>query len=52
MNNEPDNWQLLHGKLIDSFLLLLNTQTDQFVLKGETAYRFAMAWIVFPKTSI
>ena len=37
MNHEPDNWQLLHGKLINSFLLLLNKQTDQFVLKGETA---------------
>ena len=37
MNNETDKWQLLHGRFIHSFLLLLNKQTDQFVLKGGTA---------------
>lgn len=31
------DWKELHGKILKSYLLLLNKQTDQFVLKGGTA---------------
>ena len=37
MTDEEKDWQTNHGNFIEAFLLFLNKQTDQFVLKGGTA---------------
>lgn len=37
MTDKVKEWQTNHGNFIHAFLLLLNKQTDQFVLKGGTA---------------
>lgn len=37
MTDKEKEWQTNHGNFIHAFLLLLNKQTDQFVLKGGTA---------------
>lgn len=39
MNEKLAPWQLLHEKIIQSFLFYLNKQTNQFILKGGTALR-------------
>ena len=38
MTDEEKDWQTNHGNFIEAFLLFLNKQTDQFVLKGGTAW--------------
>ena len=37
MTDEEKDWQTNHGNFIEAFLLFLNKQTDQFVIKGGTA---------------
>ena len=57
MTDEEKDWQTNHGNFIEAFLLFLNKQTDQFVLKGGTALSLCygldrlLIWMVGNKTS-
>ena len=44
MTDEEKDWQTNHGNFIEAFLLFLNKQTDQFVLKGGTALSLCFGW--------
>ena len=42
MTDEEKDWQTNHGNFIEAFLLFLNKQTDQFVLKAGQRCLFVM----------